>query len=69
MQHSQPHITLYRAEIYFNLCGNNERNILHPHLSRNKVIGNHFFYSQTYWMFNLKQPNIVLLQQNTDAKP
>ena len=33
------------------------------------MLGNHYVYSQTYWMFNLKKPNVVLLQQNPDAKP
>ena len=30
---------------------------------------NRCVYSQTYWLLNLQQPNIGLLQQNPDAKP
>ena len=33
------------------------------------LLGNHCVYSQTYWMLNLKQQNIVLLLQNPDAHP
>ena len=36
---------------------------------KKKVLGNHCVYSQKYWMFNLKQLNVVFLQQNPDAKP
>ena len=41
--------------------------ILHHHQSRNQVVGNHCVFSQTYWMLNLQQKNIVLLLQNPDA--
>ena len=30
---------------------------------KNQVIVNNYVYSQTYWMFNLKQKNVVLLLQ------
>ena len=30
---------------------------------------NHCVYSQTYWMLNLKQKNVVLWMQNPNAKP
>ena len=33
------------------------------------MLGNHYVYSQTYWMFNLKQPNVILWLQNPDANP
>ena len=36
---------------------------------KKQVLGNHCVYSQPYWMFNLKQPNVVFLQQNPDANP
>ena len=36
---------------------------------KNQVLGNHCVYSQTYWMLNQKQPNVVLLQQNIYAEP
>ena len=32
-------------------------------------VKNHCVYSQTYLMFNLKQLNVVLLQQSPDANP
>ena len=39
-----------------------------PPQSRNQVLGNKFVYSQKYWMFNIKQPNIVLLQKKPRRK-
>ena len=39
------------------------------HQSRNQVLGNHGVYSQTYWMLNPKQQNIVLWPKNPYAKP
>ena len=36
---------------------------------KKRVLGNHCVYSQTYWMFNLKQPNFVLWLQNPDTNP
>ena len=36
---------------------------------KNQVLVNHCVYSQTYWMFNLKQPNVNLWLQNPDANP
>ena len=43
--------------------------IWHHHQSGNQVLGNNCVYSQTYWMFNLKQPNVILLLQNPYANP
>ena len=36
---------------------------------KNQVLGNNFVYSQTYWMLNLKQPNVVLWLQNQNTNP
>ena len=36
---------------------------------KNQVLGNHCVYSQTYWLLNLQQPNVVLWLQNPDANP
>ena len=36
---------------------------------KNQVLGNHCVYSQTYWMLNLKQPNVVLWLQNQNTNP
>ena len=43
--------------------------LCHQHHSINQVLGNHCVCSQTYWLLNLQQPNVVLLQKNPDAKP
>ena len=40
------------------------------HLPHVRIHGtNHCVYSQTYWMLNLKQPNVDLWLQNPDANP
>ena len=36
---------------------------------KNQVLGNQCVYSQTYWLLNLQQPNVVLWLQNLDANP
>ena len=38
--------------------------ICHQNQLKNQVLGNHCVYSQTYWMLNLKQPNVFLWLQN-----
>ena len=37
--------------------------------AKTQVLGNHCIYSQTYWMLNLQQPNVVSWLQNQNANP
>ena len=43
--------------------------IWHQYQFKNQVLGNHSVYSQTYWLLNLQQPNVVLWLHNLDANP
>ena len=43
--------------------------IWHQNQQKNQVLGNHCVYSQTYWMLDLQQRNVVLWLQNQDANP
>ena len=41
----------------------------HQHQSRNKMVGNHFVFSPTSFMFKRKQKNVVMDMKNQNSEP